>query len=219
MNNISILIVEDEIELKDQLVEYFEIYFTKVYDAADGLEAYNIYNKYKPNIIFTDINMPKSNGLEFIQKVRAVDKKTPIVILTAHTDTSYLLNAIELNLVSYLLKPIEASKLKETIEKILKNINSNNYIHLADEYSWNKESKLLFFKDTKLNLSNYELLFLECLILNKNTTVSHEVLHNFIYNEAAYSQNAISSLVKRLRQKTSKNIVKSSYKEGYKIEI
>jgi len=52
--------------------------------------------------------MPKLNGLEFIKRVRVVDTKTPIVILTAHTDTSYLLNAIELNLVSYLLKPIEA---------------------------------------------------------------------------------------------------------------
>ena len=219
MNNISILIVEDEIELKDQLVEYFEIYFNKVYEATDGLEAYNIYNKYKPNIIFTDINMPKLNGLEFIKRVRVVDTKTPIVILTAHTDTSYLLNAIELNLVSYLLKPIEASKLKETVEKIMVTLQSDNYINLNDGYTWNTKSKLLYFKKNKLHLSNYELLFLECLISNKNKTVSHEHLHNFIYSEAAYSQNAISSLVKRLRQKTSKNIVKSSYKEGYKIEI
>jgi len=219
MNNLSILVVEDEIELQNQLVEYFELYFKKIFTASNGIEAFESYNINKPSIIFTDINMPKQNGLEFIKKIRENDDSTPIVILTAHTDTSYLLTAVELNLVSYLLKPIKMDKLRETIEKILKNIKDNDVINLYDLYSWDKRLRLLFFNNEKVNLSKYELLFLELLIQKKNITVSYEELHYFIYDDTEFSTDAIRSLVKRLRQKTSKDLIKSSYKEGYKIEI
>ncbi|MEA3553175.1 MAG: response regulator [Campylobacterota bacterium] len=219
MNDLSILVVEDEIELQNQLVEYFELYFKKIYTASNGIEAYESYNINKPSVIFTDINMPKQNGLDFILKIRENDDKTPVVILTAHTDTSYLLSAVELNLVSYLLKPIKMDKLRETIEKILKNIKDNDILNLYDMYTWDKSLKLLFFNNEKVNLSKYELLFLEQLIQKKNITVSYEELHYFIYDDTEFSTDAIRSLVKRLRQKTSKDLIKSSYKEGYKIEI
>lgn len=219
MNDLSILVVEDEIELQNQLVEYFELYFKKIFTASNGIEAYESYNINKPSVIFTDINMPKQNGLDFIQKIRENDDKTPVVILTAHTDTSYLLSAVELNLVSYLLKPIKMDKLRETIEKILKNIKDNDILNLYDMYTWDKSLKLLFFNNEKVNLSKYELLFLEQLIQKKNITVSYEELHYFIYDDTEFSTDAIRSLVKRLRQKTSKDLIKSSYKEGYKIEI
>ena len=219
MNNLSILVVEDEIELQNQLVEYFELYFKKIFTASNGIEAFESYNANKPSIIFTDINMPKQNGLEFVKKIRENDDTTPVVILTAHTDTEYLLTAVELNLVSYLLKPIKMDKLRETIEKILKNIKDNDVINLYDLYSWDKSLKLLFFNNEKVNLSKYELLFLELLIQKKNITVSYEEIHYFIYDDTEFSTDAIRSLVKRLRQKTSKDLIKSSYKEGYKIEI
>ena len=60
---------------------------------------------------------------------------------------------------------------------------------------------------------------MEILIYNKNRCVMNEDIHNFVYDENKYSLNAITSLVKRLRKKFSKKILKSCYKEGYKIEL
>jgi two-component system response regulator VanR len=71
-----------------------------------------LYEKYKPDIIITDIQMPKLNGLEFVKRIRQKDKKTQIIIITAFCDKDYLLKAIELGLVKYLVKPVKKKSLK-----------------------------------------------------------------------------------------------------------
>lgn len=68
MRNISVLVVEDDISLIEQLKEYFEIFFDLVYVAKDAYEGYSLFKKYCPDIIVTDINMP---GMERFR----IDKK------------------------------------------------------------------------------------------------------------------------------------------------
>lgn len=222
MKNISILVAEDDIDLREQLVEYISIFIDTIYEASDGKEALAIYEEYKPNILFADINMPYINGLDLIEQIRKVDKNIEIVIISAYTDTEYLLRAVELHLASYIVKPIETGKLKDTLLKSidsakLKVKSKKTVIELYDEYYWDSSHKQLYIKEIQVKLSNYELLFLECLIQSKNSTVSYESIHNFVYNDKEYAKDAITSMVKRLRQKTSKDIVTACYKEGYKI--
>jgi YesN/AraC family two-component response regulator len=67
MNKIRILIVEDEPKLLERLVKYVSIFSDTIYQATDGYEALEVYEKQSPNIILTDINMPKLTGVEFIK--------------------------------------------------------------------------------------------------------------------------------------------------------
>ena len=113
MNKISILIVEDELKLLEAYSKYLSLFCDQVFTATNGEEALEKYSKYKPDIILTDINMPKLDGIEFIEEIRKLEKKTKVIILTSHTETKYLLRAIELHLVTYLLKPVKMDKLKE----------------------------------------------------------------------------------------------------------
>jgi len=224
MKNLSILVAEDDVMLRKALVDYISIFIDNIYQASNGIEAFTMYEKYKPNIIFTDINMPLLNGLDLIDKIRKIDKNIEIIIISAYTDTEYLLRAVELHLASYLVKPIEADKLKDTLLKSInialsKSKSSETIVKLSDNYHWDYKHKQLYLKDKKIKLSNYELLFMECLICSKNSTVSYEAIHRFVYEDKDYSKDSITSLVKRLRHKSSKNIVIASYREGYKIGL
>ena len=213
----TILIAEDESELREQLVESLEFYTDTVYEAEDGAEAWNIYKKYNPDIVMTDINMPKLSGLDLAKKIRADNSKTSIIIVSAYTDTAYLLRAVEMNLVTYLVKPIPIGKLRETILNCISDIRVENCISLSNGYSWCKKNDLLYLDDVEIKLTNYEMLFVKSLMKERGSTISYEMLHNDIYDMQEYSQDALSSIAKRVRKKTYKDLITSCYKIGYKI--
>ncbi|RLA81827.1 MAG: DNA-binding response regulator [Epsilonproteobacteria bacterium] len=222
MKDISILVAEDDVALRNELVEYMSIFIDTIYEADDGKEALAMYKKHKPDILFADINMPHLNGLELIEEIREVDADIEIIIISAYTDTSYLLKAIELKLVSYIVKPIETMRLKNMLMKSIENVklkakSKKSIVELSDDCYWDSSQKQLYINENQIKLSSHELLFLECLIKAKNSTVSYEYIHNFVYDTTEFSKDAIISMVKRLRQKTSKNIVMASYKVGYRI--
>ncbi len=219
MNNISILVAEDDLELKKQLVEYLEMFFDTIYECENGKVALELYNQHKPNIIITDINMPEINGLKLIETIRIKDKETQIIILSAYTDINYMIHAVELNLVTYLIKPIESDKLKAAILKVIEQLKQEDSIYLNDGYIWKNSTSVLFLNTKQIKLTNYETLFLEALFKKVNKTVAYVDLHYYIYNDAEYSQAAIVSIVKRLKKKIPTGLVQSSYKEGYKIVV
>jgi len=218
MQNISILIAEDENSLRKRLVNYISLFCDTVYEANDGCEALMLHKKHTPNIIITDINMPKIRGVDVIEKIRKTDTKTQIIILSAHTITEDFLKVVPLDLVSYLVKPLKMEELKKAIAQAIENISAINQIFLNDGYIWDKDIQILRKNGVKVELTHHERSLVEMLVLRINRDVSYEDLHNYIYNLEEYSQNAIFTLVKRIRKKTSKELIKSSFKLGYFIE-
>ena len=218
MKEISILIVEDEPALLERLVKYVSIFCDTIYQATNGYEALSIHEKYNPHIILTDINMPKLTGIEFIEKIRQTDKNSQIIILSAHTHTQDFLKVIPLNLVSYLVKPIQMEQLKNTILEAISNLSQNKCFNLNNGYIWNSDIKSLLFEEETISLTSYEIAFVDCLTKKVNESVSYEEIHNHIYDFDEYSQDAIFTIVKRIRKKTKKEFIKSCFKFGYKIE-
>ena len=78
---VKILYVEDDDIARENAVEFLENYFENIYEASDAISALRLYESIKPDIIITDIQMPKLNGLEFIKRIRANDKKTQVIVL------------------------------------------------------------------------------------------------------------------------------------------
>ena len=97
----SLLYVEDEPFVREMVVEYLEAFFSTIYEASNGVEALKIYDEKNPDVIITDIEMPKMNGLKFASLIRQKDMNTPIIITTAYTSVEYLLEATELSLIKY----------------------------------------------------------------------------------------------------------------------
>jgi len=214
----TILIVEDEPILLERLVRYVSIFCDTVYQASNGYEALEVYRKHSPNIILTDINMPKVTGVEFIEEVRKRDEKCQIIILSAHTHTQDFLKVVPFNLVSYLVKPIQVKELKVSLLKAIDNLSHNREINLNNGYLWNIDTQSLFYNNSLISLTSYEVAFVDCLVNKLNQSVSYEEIHYHIYNFDEYSQDAIFTIVKRIRKKTKKEFIKSYFKFGYRIE-
>lgn len=219
ISDISILIAEDEKKLLNSMVEYMQLFFTHVYAAENGLSAYDIYQKEKPDIIIADIHMPRLDGLSMIEKIRKKDLQTKIIITTAHSEKEKLLQAIELHLVKYLVKPVQSDKLKELLLSLVDELRQKkNRVYLKESFYWDKTKKRLFHEGDEVSLKPKEQKVLELLCSHTNQSISAIDIYNTLYEdqpERDFSSDAITSLMKRIRQKLPKDTIKSSYGVGY----
>ncbi|PHO18842.1 DNA-binding response regulator [Malaciobacter molluscorum LMG 25693] len=219
--NMKLLYVEDEADIRKYAMSYFNRLFTKTYEASNALDAFEIFKKQKPEIIVTDIKMSKSSGLEFIKKVRQIDNKCQIIVLSAFLDTKYLLDAISLNLVKYLTKPIKHDELYLALCDCVKNIinQSQKLIYFSKNSYFDRINKNLFFEQKEVKLTPKELSFLELLIDNKNRTINYHEIENHIWYDSVMSENALRILVKKLRKKLPNNTLENVARTGYKINL
>lgn len=219
--NIKILYVEDDEIARENGVEYLQNFFETIYEASDAIVALQLYEKYKPNIIITDIQMPKLNGLEFVKKIRQKDKKTQIIIITAFCDKDYLLKAIELQLVKYLIKPVKEKEFEEALFLCVNSLqeNDSNIVKLENEIYFDTFNKNLVIKDEIVKLRAKEILFLELLIKNKNRYVTYEEIENYVWSDSVMTKDALKTLVKNLKTKIPKDLILNLTNSGYKINV
>jgi DNA-binding LytR/AlgR family response regulator len=110
------VLVEDEPLLRKRLRSLLEAYWADlkiVAEAGDGIEGLAAVHKWKPDVVFLDIQMPKLSGIEVAHAIRG---QTHIVFLTAHSD--HAVDAFSVGAVDYLLKPIQPDRLLDTIQRI-----------------------------------------------------------------------------------------------------
>lgn len=218
----TILFVEDEIELRDNYITYLKKHFIEVYKAANGEEAFNIYKERKPDILIIDINIPKINGLELLSKIRESDHSTKAIMLTAYSNLDYLLEATELKLTKYLVKPISRSELKDALDLVIKEISSfttisNELINLRDGYIWNIDIKELFQYNNIITLTLKEKRLLELFISNVNKVISYYEIMIYVWEEVEdVTIESVKTLIKNLRKKLPKEVITNIYGEGYK---
>jgi two-component system chemotaxis response regulator CheY len=86
-------------------------------EAADGEEAVQIFQEREFDMVLTDWNMPKKNGLEVIQEIRKIDAKVPIIMVTTEAEKARVLEAIQAGVSDYLVKPFTAETLREKLAK------------------------------------------------------------------------------------------------------
>ncbi|DAB38823.1 MAG: hypothetical protein A2023_07330 [Sulfuricurvum sp. GWF2_44_89] len=215
----TILIVEDDIESNDNLSYLLESKFAKVFSAYDGMEGWKMYQERNPDIILTDIEMPKMDGLELIRRIRTNNTNIPIVILSSYSHQHYLLNAIPLKLEEYLLKPITMNKLntlfqileQNTKDKILKNID------ICENMYYDFQSKAIFQNREMLRLSHLEISLMELLLKYRGKIVSYEEIEYTLYGSQEISRNALKIVVSNLRKKVVGLNIQSTPKLGYRL--
>jgi len=219
ITDVSVLIAEDEEQLLSSMAEYLRIFFENVYVARDGLSAMTVYNNKKPEIIIADINMPHLDGLSMIEKIREKDEKTKIIITTAHSEKDKLFKAIELNLVKYLVKPVNSDELKELLLSLVDDLREkSDNIELKEGFYWDSAKKQLFNEGDEVELKEKEKKVLDFMCSHPNQTVSAIDIYNHIYEdqpERDFSSNSITSLIKRLRPKLPEDTIASIYGVGY----
>ena len=222
-NEYSVLFIEDEKAIRDNYVNYLKKHFKNVYEAEDGEIAYEIYKSKHPELLIVDINIPKLNGLDLLKKIRETDRETKAIVLTAHADVKYLLEATELNLTKYLVKPITRQELKDALSNAVEDIGNfttttNKRVNLRENYFWNSETRELYNGNTFVNLTRTELEIFSFLILNANRVVTYDECIWKVWGEySAHKTDAFKTLIKNLRKKLPPNTIENVFGIGYKL--
>lgn len=120
LSNLTLLYVEDEADIREEMESFLELRVKTLYVAKDGEEGWDLFQKYKPDIVISDINMPRMNGIEMSEKIKNENKSIPIILITAFSDAKYMINAIDLGIDKYILKPVEITKLQKTLNATAK---------------------------------------------------------------------------------------------------
>lgn len=216
----KILYAEDDIELQEQMSEYFRNYFKEVISVSNGKDALEVYKKYKPEVIFLDIYMPEINGLELTRYIRKENHNAKIVIISAHSQSELMLEAINSNVNYYIIKPATIDKIKDMMYKISFELarDSKDIVVLNEGYKYFKLSNKLYKEDEEISLSFKENKLLEILIKNKGNEVSINDLILFVWGDDNIYETTVDSVktqVSYLRKKLPKNCIKTVYGGGY----
>jgi DNA-binding response OmpR family regulator len=220
----DILYVEDEYAIRKNYVKFLKKYFYNIYEADDGEKAYKIYKDKKPKIMLVDINLPKLNGIELVKKIREYDYTTKIIMLTANADVETLLEATELKLTKYLVKPVNREALKEALSSVMKELNSfeiksKKIIFLKDGYSWDVDNVELSFDNKIMMLTNKEREILKLLFSNVNMVYTYAEIIEHIWGYDSDKVDALKTIIKNLRKKLPKDTIKNIFGVGYKINM
>jgi two-component system, cell cycle response regulator len=124
LKTISVLYVEDENDVREFTSKLLSSLLRKVYVASDGLEGLEIFKENKDDIdlIVSDINMPKMDGLSMCEAIKKINTEIPLVITSAHNDTNFFKKSIEIGVSTYAMKPIDLYQLIESIIKAMEPI-------------------------------------------------------------------------------------------------
>ena len=217
MKNLKVLIVEDEIDLANLIKSSIKELFFKVVIAKDGLEAIKKFDSFKPDIIISDIMMPNLNGLEISKKIKEKYSETPIVILSAHSHKEMLLEAINLSISKYFIKPFDIEEFIEYLKELSKKINKNKSIKLKDNFVFDFNNLSLYQNDILVNLTKRERQFLALLIENKNSYVTTLDIKKTLWENEIVSDERLRTFIKRLRAKTSKELIENVSSQGYMV--
>ncbi|NWF66880.1 MAG: EAL domain-containing protein [Campylobacterales bacterium] len=142
----TVLYVEDQEDVRLHTVVIFKHFFKEVFVAVDGVDGLKKYKENKPDIVITDIMMPRKNGLELINDIKAIDISQVILVVSAYNDSHYLIKAIENSVDGYILKPLNTQHLLNTLQRVIQILNerkeNNEYRNYLEQMVEEKTEKL-----------------------------------------------------------------------------
>ena len=154
--DLTLLLVEDYEPLRKDMAEMLEDLFKEVVVASNGAEGLGLYNEYQVehdrtfDIVISDIVMPVMNGVDLCEILRKQNEEQQIIILSAHTDSEYLLRLINLGIAQFINKPVQHERLLDTLAYVCNKINKDEEVlpestifDMGEDILWYKEKNIL----------------------------------------------------------------------------
>jgi DNA-binding response OmpR family regulator len=214
LKSLKVLIVEDEKSIADLLKSAIGDYFFRFEVAYDGEDGILKCKSVRPDFIITDIMIPKMTGLEMAKEIKKF-ANIPIIVLSAYSYKEKLLTAIDIGVVKYFIKPFDPDELLEYICELAKKIKKERVFELKNGYVFQDK---LYHNGKLLALTKKELFFMQNLIDRKGDTISHEEIKELLWGSIEVSDERVRTFIRRLRAKTSKELIKSISGQGYYVE-
>lgn len=232
--NFTILYVEDDKNFREETCDILYTLFGNVDVALDGEQALISYQSYyKENskyydMVISDISMPNMNGVELAKEIYKLNRKQLIIIISAHGESHYLLDLVNIGIEQFLSKPLDINNILNIFytasQKIVESSPleiETKMVSLNDGFYWNKEDSLLYKNDNLVKLSKKEILLMKLLVKNKDRITTFEEIFNNLWEEEAYrvSASTLKPIIFNLRKKLPEQKVQSVSKVGYRLNF
>lgn len=198
-----LLIIEDEPNLREQLKQYLQKEGYAVDAAEDGESGFFMGREYPFDLAIVDLGLPKLSGIEVIQKWREINKKFPILILTARGNWQDKVEGLEAGADDYLVKPFQNEELLARTRALLRrSVGVSKPIIHFNSISMNISAQTVLVDEQELELTAYEYKVIEYLVMNPDKVISKTELTDHIYDQDFdRDSNVIEVFVGRLRKK------------------
>lgn len=216
----TILLVEDERIIRENIASMLKFFFKEVYTAIDGYDGLDKYENNLPDIIMTDLKMPNMSGFELIEELQQRASKSYTIIVSAHTDTDLLIKAIHNGVDRYLIKPITEDELFETFDSYFKKLDKDfpQSIVLESNLTFDLNKNQIILDEKILHLNKKETLLLKLLCSDTNKTFSYEEIEYQVWGSDTMSLSAIRSVVRDLRKKIGQDYIINISGIGYRLK-
>jgi len=214
----TILYVEDDLEVRGHIVEFLQRYFKKVYACSSAEKGLSFYENYQPNILLLDINLGGMSGIELATLIRQQDKKVRIIVSTAYTNKEFMLQAIELSLTRYLVKPVTSEELVKALEKCWIELKDNASVKLGNGYEYNRDLAAIVNEKEQIALRHKEVELLEYFLRHEGYILRYEQLEEAVWENEVMTRDAIRSQIRNLRKKLKVDVIENVSGLGYKFQ-
>lgn len=223
IENITLLYIDDNAEIRNKYALLIAENGFKVIEATSLSAAYDLIAAHKIDFILMDIILPNENGLDFIRYLRQKELLIPIVITTSVVDQTILLDAINLDITRYLIKPLSDNDLIEALRFVTKKLFMHapvNFTYLEGGYYYDPINKSFTDPQGKTTaLSKKEYRLMELLLSNKESTVPYSAIESTVWQGSYMSMDALRTLVRGIRKKTYPSVILNHNGVGYRINL
>ncbi|MGC4040038.1 MAG: response regulator transcription factor [Flavobacterium sp.] len=203
---IKLLLAEDEISLAQIIKESLETRDFEVTVCPNGQDAFDYFVKERPDIVVLDVMMPKKDGFSVARDIRKLDKKIPVIFLTAKSQTQDVVDGFTLGGNDYIKKPFSMEELIVRIHALLGRIpdERNSGLIAIGSYLFDPVKQRLVCADRTETLTHREASLLSLLIENKNEIIDRSVILKKIWGEDDFfSGRSMDVFITKLRKKLS----------------
>lgn len=216
-----ILVVEDEIDLQEAIAEGLRIEGYAVDTCSNGDDAYERAYVGDYDLIILDINLPKMDGFEVLEKIRVHNNDIKVLILSARGSVLDKVKGLDIGANDYLTKPFAFAELEARIRNLIRRkfVQENNRLACGD-ISMDLSKRMVFVGKNELNLTKKELALLEYFLLHQEKVVSQEELIEHVWDASADSFSGairvhIATLRKKLKALLEYDPIRTKIGEGY----
>ena len=205
-NKIKLLLAEDEPALALIIKESLETRNFEVTHCKNGQEAFDVLTKQTFDILVLDVMMPIKDGISLAKDIRKIDKKIPIIFLTAKSQTSDVIEGFNAGGNDYLKKPFSMEELIVRIQSLLGRISEDQREEKIafGKYIFNFTKQTLHFSEVLLTLTHREAELLLLLIENKNEILDRSVVLKKIWgSDDFFNGRSMDVFITKLRKKLS----------------
>lgn len=205
MSKIRILLAEDEMALGMIVQESLESRDFQVTLCADGLQAWESYQKSKPDVLVLDVMMPKKDGFALVRQIRKTDPYTPIIFLTSKSQTEDVLKGFGLGANDYVRKPFSMEELivriKAQLNRLLLRQNQSDWLQLG-MYEFHPTKQLLKLEKGEYQLTSRESQLLKILLENANQITDRSLILTQIWgSDDFFNARSMDVFITKLRKK------------------